>query len=175
MCWGRISETANCFTFSCVFLYFINQVEFNLLCICVFFSFIPYQKISRSVLSCLLFPLCFLVTRPPQEWPWGSGTVPYDRWPIASNQPGSFSVYKTLIRQNKAGFHGCGHKHELKGLVQKGPIRTLPGDKVTIAATLSPHSGSGLPNTAQSVMWSCERRYRSTSSALEKTKINNCP
>ena len=64
-----------------------------------FLSLIPYQRTLRSVLSYSLFPLCSLEARPPQEEPLGSGMAPYNRWPIALNQPGSFSVEIRQIPQ----------------------------------------------------------------------------
>lgn len=168
MCWGRISQTVDCFTFSVrIFLYFINQVEFNLLCICVFLFRHSLPKNIAFSSFLFTFPIVFLGNSSTTRRTVGIwyGTIR----PLAHCFKSTRLIF-CVQKVNKAGFHGCGPKHELNWLTQQEHIHTLPGDKVTIAATLSPHSGSGLPNTAQSVMWSCERRYRSTSRALEKKR-----
>ena len=60
MRWGRISQTADCFTFSCIFLYFINQVELNFLYICVFLLFHSWPKNNAFSSFLFTFPIVFL-------------------------------------------------------------------------------------------------------------------
>lgn len=107
MRWGRISQTAAvCFTFFCKFLFFINQVELNLLYICVFLLFHSLPKNIAFNSFLFTFPIVFLGNSSTTRRTVGIwyGTIR----PLAHCFK-STRLISCVQKVNKAGLNGCGH------------------------------------------------------------------